>query len=90
MNSTQLIPTLMLIAACILLASNDSFAQRGGQRKPPEPAEWIEHLDKDNDSKVSESEFDGPAEHFSQFDANGDGYIDESEVPQGPPPSKQK
>ena len=41
------------------------------------------------DRKVSKSEFDGPAEHFSQLDRNGDGYISVEEAPQGPPPQRR-
>ena len=51
-------------------------------------ADFIQRLDKDGDSKVSKSEFDGPSEHFGHFDKNGDGYIIESEAPTGPPPAR--
>ena len=46
-------------------------------------------LDRDGDSKVSHSEFDGPAEHFTDFDRDRDGYITASEAPTGPPPQKR-
>ena len=41
---------------------------------------------RDGDGKVSRREFDGPPEHFSDFDRNGDGFISEDEAPTGPPP----
>ncbi|MBZ0185405.1 MAG: DUF1566 domain-containing protein, partial [Candidatus Obscuribacterales bacterium] len=47
---------------------------------------WVLHLDKNKDGKVARSEFDGPPQHFSSFDKNGDGFITESEAPSGPPP----
>ncbi len=49
-------------------------------------AGFIERLDKDGDGKVSRREFDGPSEHFGDFDKNGDGYITKDEAPTGPPP----
>lgn len=46
---------------------------------------FVEHLDKDNDGKVSRSEFDGPKNHFDMLDKNRDGYLSEDEAPKGPP-----
>jgi len=46
---------------------------------------FVEHLDKDNDGKVSRSEFDGPKNHFDMLDRNKDGYLSEDEAPKGPP-----
>ncbi len=55
-----------------------------GQR--PSRADFVRRLDRDNDGKVSQQEFDGPARHFRQLDRNNDGYLSQSEAPQGPPP----
>jgi len=52
-------------------------------------AAFIRRLDKDGDGKVSRKEFDGPARHFDDFDKNGDGFIDASEAPEGPPPDRR-
>ncbi len=63
-------------------------ASTGGGRDAPPPAGgrgFIERLDEDGDGRVSRREFDGPPERFRDFDRNGDGYIDESEAPTGPP-----
>jgi Ca2+-binding EF-hand superfamily protein len=49
----------------------------------------VRRLDRDGDGKVSESEFDGPPQHFRDFDKNGDGYISEEEAPTGPPPRRR-
>ena len=63
-----------------------SNAENGsGMIQPPAAADLLNRLDKDGDGKISENEFDGPAEHFSQFDTNGDGYLTEDEIPDGPP-----
>ncbi len=56
-----------------------------GMNPPPSATDLLTRLDQDGDGKISESEFDGPAEHFSQFDTDGDGYLTESEIPDGPP-----
>jgi hypothetical protein len=59
-----------------------------GQR--PSGGDFVRRLDRNGDGKVSKSEFDGPAEHFSYFDKNGDGYISVEEAPQGPPPGREQ
>ncbi len=46
---------------------------------------FIQKLDKNSDSKVSRSEFDGPPNRFDSHDANRDGYISEEEAPKQPP-----
>ncbi len=46
---------------------------------------WILRLDRDGDGRVSREEFDGPGEGFDRFDADGDGFIAESEAPSRPP-----
>jgi hypothetical protein len=62
------------------------FQQRGG--RPPSGKDFVNRLDRNNDGKVSPQEFDGPPEHFSGFDRNGDGFITENEAPKGPPPNR--
>lgn len=61
---------------------------RGGQG--PSGADFVRRLDRDGDGKVSRQEFDGPAQHFSQFDRNQDGYLSQDEAPQGPPPQRNR
>ncbi|VGO20331.1 EF-hand domain-containing protein [Pontiella sulfatireligans] len=79
-----------LVALC-LFAAGTAMARPGGNenKQPPSAADFVKTLDKDNDGKVSKSEFNGPAEHFAQFDQNSDGYISAAEAPTGPP-SEQK
>ena len=50
---------------------------------------FVSRLDKDNDGKVSKSEFDGPKNRFSHLDKDGDGYISKDEAPNGPPRRKR-
>jgi len=47
---------------------------------------FMSDLDANKDGRVGRDEFDGPMEHFSQFDKDGDGYITANEAPTGPPP----
>jgi poly(3-hydroxybutyrate) depolymerase len=59
------------------------------QRRAPGPRGFMTRLDKNNDGKVSRSEFDGPNDHFHHLDGNGDGVITEAEAPTGPPPGRR-
>jgi hypothetical protein len=49
---------------------------------------FIRRLDKNGDGKVSKDEFDGPKQHFSDWDKNRDGFISQDEAPNGPPPRR--
>jgi HlyD family secretion protein len=51
----------------------------------PSFGDFISMFDKDNDGRLSKSEFQGPENFFSRIDRNGDGYLTEDETPQGPP-----
>lgn len=57
----------------------------GRERGPGNFSRFVQRLDRNRDGKVSKSEFDGPANHFDHLDRDGDGYLSESEMPQGPP-----
>lgn len=58
--------------------------------RAPSGADFIRRLDQDGDGKVSEKEFDGPANHFSRFDRDGDGFLSQDEAPQGPPSGREQ
>ncbi len=46
---------------------------------------FIKRLDTNSDGRVSRDEFDGPDRAFNRFDSDGDGYISQNEVQDGPP-----
>ena len=58
------------------------------QNKPGRDGNFVERLDQDGDSRVSELEFHGPPFHFTHFDKNQDGYITREEAPKGPLPGR--
>jgi hypothetical protein len=61
--------------------------RRGREPRPEgQRPDIVSRLDKNNDGKVSKSEFDGPGRHFSHIDKNNDGFLSEKEFRQGPPP----
>ncbi len=65
-----------------LLAARPTDAQ--DQRRPPDAATILKHLDRNGDKRISRSEARGPlADHFDDHDRNGDGYLTVDEV--GPP-----
>jgi len=66
----------------------DRQGQGGGSKSHGE--RWVQRLDRDGDDRISASEFDGPRQHFSDFDTNGDGYISAAEAPTGPPPALRR
>lgn len=59
--------------------------KEGPQKEHPG---FLARLDADGDGKVSRDEFDGPPEHFADFDRNRDGFIAGDEAPKGPPPRR--
>lgn len=81
---------LLPILALLTLSACNSMKPSKGPRKgkPITAAEFIAKLDQDGDGRVSKAEFDGPDQHFTQSDADKDGYISANEVPSGPPPRK--
>ncbi len=59
---------------------------QGGQNMGQPAGNPMDQLDKNGDGKISPDEFPGPDDHFAQFDTDRSGYLDESELPKGPPP----
>ncbi|MDF7826578.1 hypothetical protein P4B35_21285 [Pontiellaceae bacterium B12227] len=78
---------ILLIAAVTGCQQGPGGRQQGGRGGPQDASaeDFVARLDKDGDGRVSAKEFDGPDEHFTQADQNGDGYISEDEAPDGPP-----
>lgn len=52
--------------------------------------EFIYQFDRNNDGRVSRSEFNGPERLFNRLDRNDDGFIDVDEVPEDRPSRKKK
>ncbi|MCF7848366.1 MAG: hypothetical protein K9M45_05900 [Kiritimatiellales bacterium] len=75
---------LLLVGVCA--GCQRPGAPMGGRGGKISGADFVKRLDKDRDGRVSVDEFDGPAGDFTQFDANGDGFLTEDEAPSGPPP----
>lgn len=62
---------------CIWLSERAS----GQPRRPGKLIDRIKSQDKNRDGKITKAEASGPLrKRFSQFDANGDGVIDEVEI----------
>ena len=78
----------------IVVQGNQSFGQnkpQGGQQGPPSFTQLLAQMDTNKDSKLSSSEVKGPLkENFSTVDANGDGYITETEFNKAPKPKGGK
>ena len=68
--------------------NNDGFIDESEipKKRPFGKRNFIADFDQDKDGKVSKEEFQGPDDLFTRLDKNGDGFIDEAEAPQGPPP----
>lgn len=79
-----------IVAAVLLLGAGSVYllAQGRGQssgpggemRQPPSADQIFAREDKDKDGLISKDEFGGPAEHFSHFDTDGNGYLTREEV----------
>lgn len=86
--------TIFCVLAAMILVCFPGCAGHAGQgggkpHKPPLSAdEMLTEFDKDNDGRLSMSEFPGPDAHFVRFDKNDDGYLEADEIPDGPPPKK--
>ncbi len=65
-----------------LLEMSEMPRKGGGAGRVPDP---IKDFDRDGDGKLSQGEFPGPDDHFVSFDANRDGFLEESEMPRHPP-----
>jgi hypothetical protein len=79
---------LVTVATALVISWGGVLAAQNEKQRPHEGG--VMGQDVNGDGVVSLEEFDGPDEHFTQLDANGDGGIDESEAPQGPPPGGGK
>lgn len=74
---TQLILLVLLAAGAAVAQEQDG--RQGG--RSPKQGGLLSRLDQDGDGKVSFAEFTAP---FADLDKNGDGFIDQAEMPKGP------
>lgn len=58
-------------------------------QKPRQSGGFMRRSDSNKDGKVSRDEFTGPANRFDRLDKDGDGFITQSEAPQGPPAKRK-
>ncbi|NQT91885.1 MAG: EF-hand domain-containing protein [Lentisphaerae bacterium] len=78
--------SMMIVTATLVFAwAGAAVACDDGER--PREGGFMSH-DEDGDGVVSREEFPGPDERFDRLDTNGDGGIDKSEAPKGPPPGR--
>jgi hypothetical protein len=55
--------------------------QGPGSGRVPSGKDFVRHLDRNGDGKVSRQEFDGPPDQFDRLDKNRDGFLEENEAP---------
>jgi len=78
---------LVFAAAILLLVPALGFAQDDSE--PGDRPSFVDRFDQNGDESVSQDEFPGPAEHFSDLDSDGDGFIDAGEAPERPPKGRR-
>jgi hypothetical protein len=83
---------ILLMLACVsgCYGPGSGGERDDGRGEKTSGADFVKRLDKNGDGLVSAEEFDGPAEHFTQFDANKDGFLSADEAPSGPPTGQQE
>ena len=68
---------LTLVVAAVTL----QCAQTPGAQPPSGPARNIAQLDRNNDARVSRTEFSSPPQRFKTLDGDEDGYLTAQELP---------
>lgn len=100
-NSLKIVLGILVAASMVIFFTNGFAQSEEGQGPPQmqsgraqegmigdQPSQgggFMERFDKDKDGKITKEEFSGPEDMFGRLDANGDGVIEESEAPTGPP-----
>lgn len=78
---------MALLTSCQIKAQQqDGNSER---RQPPTFAELLEHMDENEDGKLSKKEIKGRLKNdFDKIDLNEDGYISEEEFEKAPKPER--
>jgi hypothetical protein len=87
LNTLFVVFTAALAGSALVLAEADKKPDRpkrpqGGKGRSP--GAFLMQLDKDGDKAISKEEAGDKWERLSKLDKNGDGSIDENEIPKGP------
>ena len=86
---------LLLILAGLFFTTTQLMAQsndeRRERREPPSIDEIFEHMDANEDGKLSKKEVKGPlSKHFDKVDTNEDGFISREELEKAPKPKRRE
>lgn len=81
--SKKIVLSVSLLLACAFVSVNVNAQDHKDHKKDPEKV--IKRLDTNNDGKISKAEADKAEEgklkdHFAKVDANGDGFVDKTEL----------
>lgn len=86
----------LLVCLCTLgIAMQSGYAQQENQqrerRQPPSIDELFEHLDANEDGKLSKKEVRGPlSRDFDNIDLNEDGFLSREELEKAPKPERRE
>lgn len=83
------------LAVVIIMASYQLNAQSNNdereRREPPSIDEIFEHMDTNEDGKLSKKEVKGPlSRNFNRVDTNEDGFISREELEKAPKPRRRE
>lgn len=90
-NKKMIIATCTII--CIAISQLNAQSDREGQerREPPSVDKIFEHMDANEDGKLSKKEVRGPlSHHFDKVDTNEDGFISREELEKAPKPKRRE
>ncbi|PQV47799.1 EF hand domain-containing protein [Jejuia pallidilutea] len=83
---------VVIASTLFTFTANAQQSRDQDQRKePPSVDEIFEHMDENEDGKLSKEEVKGPLkEMFTKIDTNEDGYLSKKEVEEAPKPEGRR